>query len=927
MKLAQVTRYSLILTLLTWSCSELPPNQLEVPYLQYTEGTSENPWARQQYEFQQIVDPKTKQIPVGIAQKERAYITKSQSNLTTYAKRTKAQEYRFIGPSNVGGRTRAFAIDATNEDILIAGGVSGGMWRSTNRGAGWDRTTHPASLYNASSVIQDTRQGKEAIWYHGTGEFSGNSATNTGAPYRGDGIFKSTDGAQTWQLLPATAGGSSNQFNSPFQYIWKVLVNTARQDRDEIYAAAFGGILRSTDGGASWTTVLGDDLLDQNTDTTNFNGSPYARYTDIAITEGGVFYAAFGTHTGEGFIPSKGGIFRSLDGENWTNISPPGFPDEVRRIVFDIWPENERVMYFLMDGEPYRLFRYEETGNLTGRGTWTDLSQNIPDFEGDNGPYDSQNSYNMVLAIHPQSDNVVYVGGTNLYVSSDGFRSGDNTHWIGGYNPEGGNSPYQDHHPDQHEIAFLPSDPTRMYVTNDGGIYFTENNLSTEPVWFDRNLGYISSQFYSIAIEKGTGNSVMGGLQDNGTYVGRGGTSDTGWDDLVGGDGGYAHFTKNGVYRYASVQNGRIFRYRYSGGTLVGISQVDPVGGGQTPGREYLFINPYVLDPNNNNIMYMAGGDVIWRNNNLSQIPDGGRKPSSIGWTRLDATEPDESIITALEISTTPSNRLYYGTLIGELYRVDDAQTAVEVSQIGQDVLPENAYPVCIAVDPTNADHLLVIFANYNVRSVFRSVDGGQSFEDISGNLEENPDGSGSGPSIRWAEIVPIRDGTFQYFLGTSSGLFAASTKESGVNPWLQQAPEVIGNAVVRMMDYRTDDGWLVVSTHGNGVFETFIEDALFFQPEPASSQLATLPAYPNPFNEQVIIRFSVVRDGDGAVAILDSSGRLISIPLSGYLYAGENAVSWDGTNDSGVPVADGMYYYQVNISGETVGGKLILDR
>ncbi len=927
MKLSQVIRYSTIITILTWACNEVPKKQLEVPDHSYAEGTLENPWARQQYELQQIVDPATGDIPVGIARKEQAYVSTSQRDLTTYAKRVKTQEYRFIGPSNVGGRTRAFAIDMTNEDVLVAGGVSGGMWRSTNKGGDWERATHPASLYNASCVVQDTRPGKENIWYHGTGELRGNSASNTGAPYRGDGIFKSTDGARTWELLPSTAGGSSNQFNSPFQYIWKVIVNTARQDLDEIYAAAFGGILRSVDGGATWSTVLGDDLLNQNTDTTDFNGSPHPRYTDITITETGVFYAAIGTHTGEGFIPSKGGIFRSLDGENWIDISPPGFPNEVRRIVFDMWPGNERVMYFLMDGEPHRLFRYEESASPTGQGSWTDLSQNIPDFEGENGPYNSQDSYNMAIAIHPSSDNVVYVGGTNLYVSSDGFRSDDNTYWIGGYDPEGSNAPYRNHHPDQHAIAFWPSDPNQMYVVNDGGIYHTDNNLNTQPIWASRNFGYISSQFYTIAIEKGTGNSVMGGLQDNGTYIGRGGSDDTRWDDIQGGDGGYAYFTKNGIYRYISMQNGVIYRYRYSGGSLVGVSRIDPAGGGQTPGREYLFINPFVLDPSNNNIMYMAGGDVIWRNNNLSQMPDGDFNPKSIGWTRLDATEPNQSIITALEISTTPANRLYYGTLIGELYRVDDARTAVEVTQIDRDVLPENAYPVCIAVDPTNADHLLIIFANYNVRSIFRSLDGGQSFEDISSNLEENPDGSGGGPSIRWAEIVPLRDGAYQYFVGTSSGLFASKTEEAGLTPWLHQAPELIGNAVIRMMDYRADDGWLVVSTHGNGVFETLIEDALFFQPEPSNSQLATLPAYPNPFSEQVIIRFSVERDGEGAVAILDSSGRLISIPLQGYLYAGENAVSWDGTNDSGLSVADGMYYYQVNISGETVGGKLILDR
>ena len=927
MNLTHLYRYTLFLSLLHLACDELPQHEVTLPGAAYSENEPDNPWARLAYEERQLIDPQTKRIPVGIVRKERTFISESQKALSKYARRTKMQEFNFVGPSNVGGRTRAFALDHTDENILIAGGVSGGMWRSTDGGSSWERTTHPASLYNATCVIQDTRAGKEATWYHGTGELRGNSASNTGAPYRGDGIFKSTDGGRTWVSLPSTAGGTSNNFNSPFQYIWKIIVNTHRDDIDEIYAAAFGGILRSKNGGASWTTVLGDDLLSEATDTTDFNGTPYTRYNDIAITADGVFYAAVGTHTGEGFIPSKGGIFRSLDGEHWTDISPAGFPSEVRRIVFGSWSGNERIMYFLMDSDPYRLFRYEETADLTGRGSWTDLSMNIPDFEGENGPYNSQGSYNMTIAIHPSSDNVVYLGGTNLYVSSDGFRSDDNTHWIGGYDPDGGNRPYSGHHPDQHEIRFVPSDPDKMYVANDGGIYLTTNNLSTRPVWQDRNSGYITSQFYTIAVAKGTGNSIIGGLQDNGTYVGQGGIGNTRWEDFAGGDGGYAYFTKNGIYRYASFQNGTIYRYRYNGGTLAGISRIDPAGGGQTPGREYLFINPYVLDPLNNNVMYMAGGDVIWRNNNLSQAPDGDDKPTTIGWTRLEATEPAESIITALEISTTPANRLYYGTLIGDLYRVDNANASVEVTKLDRTGLPENAYVVCIAVDPTDADHIIVVFANYNVRSIFRSIDGGQRFEDISGNLEENPDGSGSGPSVRWAEIIPLSDGSFRYFVGTSAGLFSAHTDLSEISPWLQEGEEIIGRAVVRMMDYRADDGWLVVSTHGNGAYETFIEDALFFQPDVPASPLATRPAFPNPFSDQVIIRFAAARDGEGAVAIVDASGRLVSIPLQGYVYAGENAVSWDGTNDSGVPVADGMYYYQVNMAGTTIGGKLILDR
>ncbi|MEM8895476.1 MAG: hypothetical protein AAGC88_12920, partial [Bacteroidota bacterium] len=302
----RTTLFMTVISSLLWSCQELPQNEIELPSIQYQEGTEENPWARQEYEYRQIADPSTGNIPVGIARKERAHVEQSQAENADYARRVKNLEYRFIGPNNVGGRTRALALDITNEDILIAGGVSGGMWRSTNRGGSWERTTHPASLYNATCLAQDTRPGKENIWYHGTGELRGNSASNAGAPYRGDGIFKSVDSGLSWELLASTAVGSSNQFNSPFQYIWNMVVNTSRQDRDEVYAAAFGGIIRSIDGGSSWETVLGDDLLGLTTDTTDFNGSPYARFSDIAITEDGIFYATLGTHTGAGFIRDKG---------------------------------------------------------------------------------------------------------------------------------------------------------------------------------------------------------------------------------------------------------------------------------------------------------------------------------------------------------------------------------------------------------------------------------------------------------------------------------------------------------------------------------------------------------------------------------------------------------------------------------------------
>ena len=64
------------------------------------------------------------------------------------------------------------------------------------------------------------------------------------------------------------------------------------------------------------------------------------------------------------------------------------------------------------------------------------------------------------------------------------------------------------------------------------------------------------------------------------------------------------------------------------------------------------------------------------------------------------------------------------------------------------------AYVNCIAVDPTNADRIMVVYSNYKVKSLFASTDGGTSWDNVSGTLEQNADGSGNGPSCRWADVI-----------------------------------------------------------------------------------------------------------------------------------------------------------------------------
>ncbi|KKQ04690.1 MAG: BNR/Asp-box repeat domain protein, partial [Candidatus Moranbacteria bacterium GW2011_GWE2_36_40] len=82
------------------------------------------------------------------------------------------------------------ALDVENENTILAGGVSGGMWRSTNSGQTWAKVTGDEQLHSVTCITQDTRAGKTNNWYYGTGEIYGNSAGESfTAFYFGDGIY------------------------------------------------------------------------------------------------------------------------------------------------------------------------------------------------------------------------------------------------------------------------------------------------------------------------------------------------------------------------------------------------------------------------------------------------------------------------------------------------------------------------------------------------------------------------------------------------------------------------------------------------------------------------------------------------------------------------------------------------------------------
>jgi hypothetical protein len=873
--------------------------------LRLTEGTPDNPGGRAEYEFMVARNPRTNAVPPDIRRRERE-LSK------TLPVRSAGETYGFArvltwterGPNNVGGRTRVLAADAANQGTLIAGSVAGGIWKTTNDGASWRLTLSPDQIHTTSCIAQDTRPGRTHVWYVGTGEFRGSTTNNTrwGSFYRGDGIFKSTNNGDSWFILPSTASGTP-EITDPFDFVWNVAINPANASQDEVYAAVWNGIYRSTNGGVSWINVQPSDSATINTSESS---------TDVTVTMTGVVYA----RTKNNGVTR---IWRCPDGVTWTDIAPANFPTVAGRIVFGPAPSNPNVVYVFVQGanttpasSGHQLWKYTYiSGNGTGTGgTWENRAGNLP------GGFNTQTGYDQIVHVKPDDENFVIVGGTDLYRSTNGFTSTAATTNIGGYNfwPSG------NHHPDMHSGAFRPGNPNVYYSGNDGGVQRADNINATPMVWTSLNNGYNVTQFYSVAIPPDSGdNAIVAGAQDNGSQA----TMEPGmsaWVMVSSGDGTVVELPPIIDNRiYTQSQNGPLYRQTREGLDFV---SMNPSGA-----TRQLFVNPIALDPNNSRILYYGAGKTsaptmysgLWRN---SDAPNG---TSTVGWMALVATDVGTisgwvRAVSTIGISTANNpNVVYFGTTDGLAKRVDSANTA---SPIVTDVTvpglnggtATGGFVRCIAVDPTNSNKALLAFGNYEFPSLWYTTDGGATWVDVEGNLA-----GPSGPSVRWATMFHL-DGNLQVFLGTSIGVLSTTSLNGVSTVWVQEAASEIGNILVAMLDYRESDKTLAVGTHARGVFTGEFDLAVGVE-EVAIRPLAfeLQQNYPNPFNPSTNIRFTIPVSGFTSLTIYDLLGREVTRLVNEVKQPGSYEVTWDASGS-----ATGVYLYQLTAGDYVATKKLI---
>jgi hypothetical protein len=847
---------------------------------------------RVQYEYDMLKDGGTGLFPIGIQDRELAVARRipereqEQSGwLSPFADNT----YQAAGPANFGGRTRAVAFDVrfgtAGNNVIIAGAVSGGIFRSTNGGATWTNVTPENEIHNVTAIAQDPRNTKQNIWYAGGGEPLGNSASPSagGAFYLGNGLFKSVDNGATWQRVASTFQGSLEVFDAAFDIVHKIVVNPVN---GHVYVAGHRRLLRSTDEGVSFQEVFAGTQP-----ASADNGQ-----MDVTITATGRIYLAvnggFADQNLRGLWFSQTGNANSwtrfaggqtlnqdsLTGWRANSYTSSGAPSTAaKRILLGLAPSNNNILYAMYEnglsqegssGSPEAdLFKFDFSNS-----TFTNLSANMPNFPGQRDGIDPlalQGGYNMMVVVKPDNPNVVFVGGTNLYRSTNGFANSSATSWIGGYKYWGASATtfsienYDDHHPDVHNLIFDPTNPNRALCATDGGMHITDNIMGTTtetlPVTWQMVANYQSTQYYHVGAEhRATGtqaNNFIGGMQDNGVYFRNGNNNEH--IQAGSGDGGAAAIGKflsfSDYTLFVTSQLGSLARL-----TPSAANSIEPSTGltANPGGGEGEFVTYFSLDNDNPENLYYANYNRIFRTTTATTVS------ATSGWTEMtgvatqtNAANPsgNDIGIRAIKLSHGPystSSTMYIGTTEGKVFRLNDPRNAAPAAQPVEITPPaisnfiNNSVRVNvggIAVNPNNDNEIMVVYTNYQV-----TVGGNVQREFniwTTGNAKSaNPtwtlaEGNLTLPSIRSCAIVTRKDAAgaefTDYYVGTSVGLYSAISIRDSITAnkaivWKREGGRTLNYAVVTSLAYRPQDNMLLVGTHGNGMYFTTIQQPNF---------------------------------------------------------------------------------------------------
>lgn len=713
-------------------------------------------------------------IARGIAQRDQMApaVLSTATTLNAFSNAGVSRGWQFIGPKGLSvpytpyygpinsaltGRVSGIAFHPNDPNILYIATPIAGVHKSVDRGKTWKAIGDSFPIPFTSAVAVDPTNPN--IVYAGLGDHDyglDQSGWWFGGGYNArqfGGIMRSTDGGNTWsRVLSPVPGCDVNSFATDPDVPGLVLATLAGGD---------GGVYRSTDFGATWARVA-----------TPFN---YAEDVEVGRRDSAGKRAYY-------VVAQGGSLYRSTDqGKTWSPIT--NFPGGGwLRIATSAVDGN--TLYVV--GSDTKIRKGVVSGSTW---TWSDITGNFPH---DYGPGSNSNwwqlpyDYHMEAAAHKIEGTVqdtLYLGLITIAVSP-----GAKGTWID--LGQTGSSDSRTHN-DQHSFAIYPGDPNIMAVGNDGGIYgltYTPSDSVPGPqawnfeVRWNNNIGLTA--FHMGDFHPTNPNIMLGGTQDNATPASLGNLSR--WDNPGAGDGfGCAINPSNPGIQWLTVQGGYVARTEDS--WVSGEYNIPPYFS-ESPG----FFTWVGIDPTAPGHFYL-GTQFLWRFNETTKSWEG-----HLGNTQLSGDQ-----VRTIGVAPSNNQRLYVGTTDG-LFWVSSDFGATWTQRTG---LPSRAY-TNIWVHPFNQDIIRVAVGGTGTGHLYESRDAGATFTNISGS------GASALPDVPTNAVTADAS---SIWVGNDLGVFYS---RDGGKSWKNATqPFGLPNCEISTLKLVPGTGYLMAATYGRGMW------------------------------------------------------------------------------------------------------------
>jgi len=791
---------------------------------------------------------------------------------------------RNIGSARMSGRIASVAArNVDGKTLIYVGSASGGVWKSEDNGTTFKPVFDKKPVQSIGAVALDPTNPK-IVWV-GTGESWVRNSVSVG-----DGIYKSTDGGETWTNMGLAAS----------ERISEIVVHP--KIGDVVYAAVPGnlwsdsaerGLYKTTDGGKSWKLILkGANLSTGCSSITMDPKNPdvlYAALWDFR-RKGWTFRSG-----GDGPDAKSGsGLFRSEDGGGtWTEIEAGqnGLPPKpYGRIEVEFAPSNGQILYAFIEGVESALYRSDDGGK-----TWDkrDKSQNMV----------WRPFYFAKLIVDPINPDRVFKTDLDLIVSEDGGKS---------FSSSGGGG-----HGDWHDVWIDPTNPKHLIAGDDGGLWISYDGGSRW--WMVMNLPI--SQFYHVSVDEKDPYQVYGGLQDNTNWIGDseypGGITNSRWESVLGGDGFWVFSDPaDPNYVYAETQGGEIARFDRRTRSA---RDIKPQSGYNEKLR-FNWNTPIHMSPNEKGTIYV-GAQFLFRSRDHGQTwerispdlttndPDKQKQELSGGITVDNSSAETHTTIYSISESPKDGQVIWVGTDDGNLQLTRDSGkswTNVAGNLIG---LPKYSWVSWVEASRFDSATAYAAFDRHTFGDmkpyVYRTSDFGKTWSRIAGP-EQGLRGYVHVIKEDWVKPSLL-------FAGTELGLWISI--DSGKS-WAEFKGGDFPSMAVRdlVVNPRTQD--LVLATHGRGIWiidditslrglndDLLQKDAAFLEATPVTQRIQGQGGWPegdatfagqNPPAGAVITYYQRTRHLFGPILldILGPDGKVVdTLPASKR--RGINRVSW----------------------------------